>query len=433
MNPAEHHQVRQFRLARRAPTPQYDAPRTRTVAGRSRGGRNRGPGRPPPGVARPGMVRVTRPTSSGWPLPFITIGTTAASQHSMRSDSGATGPPKSRHAGAGPVLQVLQPDQHVQVRAVPTARRAAPTTGRGRARSRTRRPAPRPAAPRRCGRRRAVSGVAWASITAAIASNIAASSNRPFTFPPPSGSRVRNSSFTRAGGRSSGSLAVLIQQLDQRRAPVRAARAGCTGRPCRPAAPPHRPRLRGEPPGRPAAQHPGDHLDVPQPGPARREHLRGRGQPRRQHAAVEPGPRCDLLGGGHPAAGLEPLPAEQVAQRRGRRLVAVLGEHSTPVQRGHRIHRDPVQPPHHRLTRASATPPTRHRCSTRPPSSSASAACTSRRCAAADGLSVTHPFSRAPPTKPGPPARASAKILSTISGGADPYSRESVHNSTNEQ
>ena len=44
------------------------------------------------------MVRVIRPTSSGWPLPFITIGTTAASQHSIRSDSGATGPPKSRHA-----------------------------------------------------------------------------------------------------------------------------------------------------------------------------------------------------------------------------------------------------------------------------------------------------------------------------------------------
>ena len=45
-----------------------------------------------------GIVRVVRPTSKGWPVPFSTIGTTAASQHSIRSDSGATGPPKSRHA-----------------------------------------------------------------------------------------------------------------------------------------------------------------------------------------------------------------------------------------------------------------------------------------------------------------------------------------------
>jgi hypothetical protein len=64
-----------------------------------------------------GITRVARPTSSGWPFPSSTIGTTAASQHSIRSDSGLSVPPKSRHAAPGAVLQVLQPDEHVQVRA----------------------------------------------------------------------------------------------------------------------------------------------------------------------------------------------------------------------------------------------------------------------------------------------------------------------------
>ena len=51
----------------------------------------------------------------------------------------------------------------------------------------------------------AVSGFAFASITVAIASNIAASSNRPLILPPPVAVRVRCSSLTCAGGRSSGS------------------------------------------------------------------------------------------------------------------------------------------------------------------------------------------------------------------------------------
>ena len=69
------------------------------------------------------MVRVARPTSSGWPVPLSTIGTTAASQHSIRSDSGATGPPKSRHPARARFSQIVEPDQHVEVWAVPTALR----------------------------------------------------------------------------------------------------------------------------------------------------------------------------------------------------------------------------------------------------------------------------------------------------------------------
>jgi hypothetical protein len=43
----------------------------------------------------------------------------------------------------------------------------------------------------------------WASTTVATASNIAAWSKRPFNFPPPPGSRVTSSSLTGATDRSS--------------------------------------------------------------------------------------------------------------------------------------------------------------------------------------------------------------------------------------
>jgi len=62
-----------------------------------------------------GITRVARPTSSGWPFPSSTIGTTAASQHSIRSDSGAQRAAEVEACGAGAVLQVLQPHEHVQV------------------------------------------------------------------------------------------------------------------------------------------------------------------------------------------------------------------------------------------------------------------------------------------------------------------------------
>ena len=69
----------------------------RRPAGHSRGARSRGPGRPPPGAARREWSGSPGRRRAAGPVPFITIGTTAASQHSIRSDSGETGPPKSRH------------------------------------------------------------------------------------------------------------------------------------------------------------------------------------------------------------------------------------------------------------------------------------------------------------------------------------------------
>ena len=48
-----------------------------------------------------GTTLVRRPTSSGWPRPFITIGTTPASHASIRRDSGETVPPRSSIADPG--------------------------------------------------------------------------------------------------------------------------------------------------------------------------------------------------------------------------------------------------------------------------------------------------------------------------------------------
>ena len=107
--------------------------RRRTPRARCGGTSHHDAGRSQPGCAQPrsraatarrspsGIVRVARPTSSGCPALFRTTGTTAASQHSIRSDSGESVPPKSSARGPGPVLQVLQPDQHVHVRAVSAA------------------------------------------------------------------------------------------------------------------------------------------------------------------------------------------------------------------------------------------------------------------------------------------------------------------------
>ncbi len=164
-----------------------------------------------------------------------------------------------------------------------------------------------------------------------------------------------------------GLLTVLIQQFDQRRAPLRAARCGVywSALPASCASAPAQ--ASGE--SRPAGllrQDPGDHLDVPQPGAARREHLRGRGQPRRQHAAVEPGARCRPARRRSPGGGPRTAPS-----RAGR---------STPApptcSRARRTrHAGPARPPHPPWPgpaaappthTCSATPPTRRRCSTRP-------------------------------------------------------------------
>ena len=346
------------------------------------------------------MVRVVRPTSRGWPWPFITIGTTAASQHSIRSDSGATGPPKSRHAGPGPVLQVLEPDQHVHVRAVPAALRH---VDRGRARSRTHRPAPRPAAAPVPRSSSPVSGLAWASITAAIASNIAGVVEPALELPAAVGQPGQEQLVGPGGWAVVGFFAVLVEQLDQRLAPVVQLGRGVVGRPPGELGFRARPLLRAQPPGRLAAQQPGDHLDVPQTRPAPREHLRGRRQPGRQHRcrpAPIRGATCSAAVTRRWASNV--LPAEQVAQRPRRGLVAALGEHPVAVQPGDRGHRDLVQPAAPRSRTAVSTDT---RSSGAPASAtprSASTACANRRCAAASGLSVTHTFSRAPPTKSGP-------------------------------
>ena len=105
-------------------------------------------------------------------------------------------------------------------------------------------------------------------------------------------------------------------------------------------------------------------------------------QPGGQRAAVQPDPCRHVFGDGDPATRLEAFPAQQVAQRTGGRLVAALGGRSTPLQRGHRVDRDPVQAPR----RALAHGQKRHQLVVCPDSATAdssSTACASRRCAVA--------------------------------------------------
>jgi hypothetical protein len=83
--------------------------------------------------------------------------------------------------------------------------------------------------------------------------------------------------------------------------------------------------------------------DVPQPGVPGGEHRRGGGQPRRQRGAVQRQPGGDVLGGGHPAAGVGPLDAQQVGQRVGGRGAAALGEDAAPLDRGEGVDAGPVE------------------------------------------------------------------------------------------
>ncbi len=144
-------------------------------------------------------------------------------------------------------------------------------------------------------------------------------------------------------------LTVLIQCVDQPCAPgvqlARGVLVGLRGELLLRA----RPLLRGQPPGRLAAEHAGDDVDVPQACPSVAEDRGRRGQSRRQWRAVQPDSRRDVLGGGDATAGLEPLQPQQVAQRAGCRLVAALAERATPLQGGHRVDRDLVQPPRRAL------------------------------------------------------------------------------------
>ncbi len=100
-----------------------------------------------------------------------------------------------------------------------------------------------------------------------------------------------------------------------------------------------------EPVGGGGAEHPGDDLDMAQARLPGRERLGRGGQPGGKRSVVEPDTWADLLGGGDAAAGLEPLPAEQVVQRARDRLVAAFSERPAALQGGHRADREPVEPP----------------------------------------------------------------------------------------
>ena len=189
-----------------------------------------------------------------------------------------------------------------------------------------------------------VNGLAFASSSEAIASNMAASSNRSFTC---STARPVAGETQPAPPRRwpvVGCFAVLVQHLHQGGAPpVQLGGAVLIGLRGQLLFDPG-PLVGGEPRRRPAAQHPGDHLDMPQAGLAGGEHLTGGRQPRREHGAVHAGARTHLLRGHDAAAGLEPLPPHQVAQRRHRGPVTPLGEKPAPLQHRHRVHGHPVQP-----------------------------------------------------------------------------------------
>ena len=238
--------------------------------------------RPPQPVRDTCGSSARRPAAA--PSPFITTGTTShvAAQHPQRLRSRYR-PTEVQTRRTRPVLQILQPDQQVHVRAVAAGFRDVAVVEDISAHIRQRLGLPLSGADRSSS---PVNGLARASITAAIASNIAASSNRPLIFPPPSGERVKNSSLTGAGRPVVGCLAVLIQQLHQRLAPLVQLRAewrmtafdAQLGLDTGPLLPGTAARAAF------AAEHPGDHLDVPQARPPRSR------TPRRSPAAAPAAP-----------------------------------------------------------------------------------------------------------------------------------------------
>nr|WP_246631743.1 hypothetical protein [Pseudonocardia nigra] len=222
----------------------------------------------------------------------------------------------------------------------------------------------------------------------------AGSSNRPFTVPPGRPvCRVIVSSLVRAGGVVVGFGAVLVELVDEVGAPGVQLGGGVLGGSL------GEDRFGvGEPVGVDAfgggrCHECGDDLDVPQSDGACGEGGRGGGQPGRQGGAVEVGPCADLVGGGNPAAGFEPLPAQQVGQCGGGVLVAAVGE------RARRCITATVST----VTRSSPRAVPSHIVSTDTSSSSvvaglsatartASSASASRRCAWVSGLPDMSPF-----------------------------------------
>lgn len=95
-----------------------------------------------------------------------------------------------------------------------------------------------------------------------------------------------------------------------------------------------RPYLGREPHRGGSGEHLRDDLDMAQPGVAGVEHLGGGRQLWGQRAAVEADTGAHPGGGADPAAGFEPLPAQQIAERRCGGLVAAFGESAASLQVG---------------------------------------------------------------------------------------------------
>ena len=309
MNVAQHCQVRRFRLTPSSTGSVSWSSHQRGPGGHSRGGSNRDPGRPPPGVARPGW--------SGWPGRCRGAGpcrqrdrhhgrVAARPAQRPRRDQAA----EVRHPGPGPVLAGRRAGSARS--GVGSARRVGEHRGGGVVEHEPHTSASASAcrSPAAGGRPRRSAARHGRRSPRRSRRTSPASSNRPSPSRPRPGSRVRDGSFTRGRGAAVGLLTVLIQRLDQRGTPVPAARRGVPvglGRPARACR--ARPTARAEPPRR---------LAGPAPGRSPRRAAEPSGQPRTpppsratgpQHGSVQPRARRDLLGSGHPAAGLEPLPA----------------------------------------------------------------------------------------------------------------------------
>ena len=95
--------------------------------------------------------------------------------------------------------------------------------------------------------------------------------------------------------------------------------------------------------GRPTHQ-PGDDLDVPQAGRAGGERVGGGGQLRGQHLPLQIDPGDHLLGRNDDPPRLDVLDPEQVGQR-GHRPLPELSEHPPPPQRGDRVDSDLLRGP----------------------------------------------------------------------------------------
>ena len=228
-----------------------------------------------------------------------------ATQHPQRLRRDRTTEVQARRAG--PVLQVLQPDHHVHVRAVPAALRHVAVVEHVAAHLGQRFGLPFARAAVVVGGQRLCVGVDHRGDRVEHSGIVEPALDLPAALGQPGQLQLVDQGrwpVVRL-------LAVLVEQFDQRRAPLlqlargvqlglggqllldtRPLLAATTARPtCRPA------------PGRSPR-----HVATPR---APREHLRRRGQPRRQHAPVQPGPRRHLLGRDHPAGGprVPPSPA----------------------------------------------------------------------------------------------------------------------------